>query len=67
VRKNTSSWSQEGELTIFNLPKRVNVEPSDAIICSYNNFVDPKEFTAKEVEDIGNLDIPDNFPGSVTG
>lgn len=63
LRKDTSKWSQVGELRIFNLPKRPTIKECDARTSYYNNFVDPKEFSAQELENIGDLDIADDNLG----
>jgi hypothetical protein len=62
VKKDTSLWSQERELTLLNIPLNVKSKQTDARIASYNNFVDPKEFSSKELEDIGDFDVGDENP-----
>lgn len=60
LRKDTSKWSEVGELRIFNLPTRVTLKKCDASTCYYDNFVDPSEFSSQELEHIGDLDVPDD-------
>ena len=57
LRKNTSKWSESGELRFFNLPRRRTLQECDARESYYDNFVHPTEFSAQELEDIGDLDV----------
>jgi hypothetical protein len=71
IRKDTSLWSQDGELTQFNLPLRPK-EELDAMTTCYDQYVDPAKLTSEELQAIGDLDIPDDhqavqFPEHHTG